>query len=138
MTGQLINETWSNIGVRWEPNNQASDDVGGLELFVNAKKVGHSIFPLEKPSANWIEGGQLIPSENDDTWNVLPYPRRPPVLMVGCHRNEDSPTFEYFGDYNSSFDELAIWTRKLRVNRTHDETLLFLDGYSEFFVKSCT
>ena len=35
-----------------------------------------------------------------------------------------------------SFDELALWTRKLGVNRTHDETEYFMAGYSE--LKNCS
>ncbi len=51
--------------------------------------------------------------------------------MVGCHRNSRDDSFRDFGYGDAKYDELAIWTRKLRVNRTHDETLYFTGGYSE-------
>ena len=46
VTGQLINETWSNIGVRWEPNKEDAglhfSEKGGLQVGSNScSRDGH-------------------------------------------------------------------------------------------------
>lgn len=141
VTGQLRNETWSNIGVRWEANDIYDidwNDPGGLELYVNSEKVGHAVFPLERPrygdpaapAGNWLEARPLDPT--DDTqygWDGMAVD--PPVLMVGCHRHSGDTGFRDFSGKTTIFDELTIWTRQLEINRTHDETLYFLGGYCE-------
>ncbi|XP_059078438.1 uncharacterized protein LOC131876911 [Tigriopus californicus] len=138
--GQLENETWSNIGVRWEVHSNDPtlpySERGGLELFVNAMKVGHSVLPMERPGVNetandlgsWAEGRVLTP---DGTWKGGPMDA--PIILIGCHRNSDDLTFRYFRGQSVAFDELSIWTRKLEINRTHDESLYFLGGYMAQF-----
>ena len=92
------NESWSNIGIRWEPFDLYSTDPlserGGLEMYVNKKKVGHALHPLEKPSnGDWVpmpmgngpvttidEDGE----EQEQTW---------PIMMIGCHRNSMDAEF---------------------------------------------
>ena len=53
--------------------------------------------------------------------------------MIGCHRTSNDTEFRDFGRPQSTFDELSIWTRKLEVNRTHNEVLYFTAGYGEMF-----
>ena len=48
--GQLSNESWSNIGVRWEPFT-VSTFQGGLELYVNNEKIGHAHLPIKRPNS---------------------------------------------------------------------------------------
>merc|ERR1711892_1609815 len=56
-------------------------------------------------------------------------------MMFGCHYDviengeEVGGKFDHFHD--ATLDEMAIWTRKLQINKTHDETLYFLGGYVE-------
>lgn len=134
VTGPLVNESWSNIGVRWEPNkddpNIPLTESGGLELYVDAEKVGHAIFPLDKPKnrGSWIEADVLAPNDQQSGWNGL-MEHKPPLLMVGCHRNSDMNHFDYFNPIKTAFDELTIWTRKLVQNKTVDEILYFMSGY---------
>ena len=54
-----------------------------------------------------------------------------PYIMIGCHRNSDDTDFRDFSFSSCSVDELAFWTRKLIVNRTHDETMYFMSEHSE-------
>ena len=144
--GQLENETWSNIGVRWEPHNLsaglAHEDRGGLELYVNSEKVGHAILPIERPGVDpvtdhpgsWSSASVLKPLAA--TWNP-DIKAQPPIMMLGCHRNSDDLEFKHFRGRTVTFDELSIWTRKLEVNRTTDETLYFTAGYSKILIKEC-
>ena len=55
----------------------------------------------------------------------------PPIAMIGCHRTSDDETFRDFSRNGTAFDELSIWTRKLEVNRTHNEVLYFTAGYGK-------
>ena len=105
-------------------------------MFVNAKKVGHAYLPLKRPGENPASGfkGQWLISKalgSVTTQNVMGYDvvQTPPILMVGCHRNTDDTIFRDFGLNNSTYDELAIWTRKLVTNQTLDEAVLFNGGY---------
>ena len=90
--GQLVNETWSNIGIRWEPQGPQ----GGLELYVNAEKVGHAIRPLDRPeddveddnnAGTWVEMPTLTPVYTNRTWRYVAM--TPPIAMIGCHRTSD-------------------------------------------------
>lgn len=136
--GQLVNETWSNIGIRWASFDSSASSRGGLELYVNAEKVGHSMKPelRPEPSGNatvgeWEPRPQLEPVYTDRTWRYIAM--TPPIAMIGCHRTSDDPTFRDFSRANTAFDELAVWTRKLEVNRTHNEILYFTAGYDPQF-----
>ena len=107
------------------------------QLYVNAKKVGQAVMPLKRPTITqitppadlWIHAGELSPNPNDPTWTGVG--KKAPVIMVGCHRNSDEYKFSGFLKANASYDELTIWTRKLRTNKSVDETLYFVGGYSE-------
>ena len=105
---------------------------GGLELYVNAEKVGHAIKPLDRPNGGeWNEEPVLSPGAMDRTWRRVA--KEPPIAMIGCHRTSNDTEFRDFCRPNTVFDELAIWTRKLEVNRTHNEVLYFTAGYGEMF-----
>lgn len=66
------------------------------------------------------------------TWRYVG--AEPPIAMIGCHRNSEDSTFRHFSRSGTAFDELSIWTRKLTVNRTHNEILYFTAGYGKFCV----
>ena len=66
MKGQLYNDSWTNIGVRWiKPNfedpNLTAATLGGLELYVNLEMVGRSVMP------EYTEAGstQFLPWSQD-------------------------------------------------------------------------
>jgi len=140
--GQLMNQTWSNIGIRWGPYDSTKTDKGGLELYVNAEKVGHAIKPELRPENDdpdtvdmvertWTERPTLSPVYTERTWRYVAMD--PPIAMIGCHRHFDDATFRDFSRPGTSFDELTVWTRKLQVNRTHNEILYFTAGYDDQF-----
>ena len=139
--GQLVNESWVNIGVLWEkPNLDESITVlpevrGGLELFVNLEKVGQTVLPLERPDGGWITLDPVtIPAKDSSGKSIPDKYEEAPVMTFGCHWDtmEDGellPTPGFAHYHEAVLDEVAIWTRKLERNKTHDETLYFLGGY---------
>ncbi len=119
--GQIANNTWVNLGVRWlmvdftDSTMITGEEDGGLELFINGRKVGQSLLPNParfEPVTNYLIDG--VP---------------PPVLMVGCHYDYDSHTYTGFSD--GEFDEVAIWDKFLVTNSTHDQSLYFLGGFGK-------
>jgi len=152
--GQLTNKTWQSIGIRWDwPNLDETvtllpEERGGLELYVNLEKVGQSVLPVPRPGYN--PGNGSAGSEVPGAWDVMPPLTIPakdsagnivagkydgaPIMTFGCHYDQmeggsmlPSPKFDHF--HEASIDEVAIWTRRLDINKTHDETLYFLGGY---------
>ena len=156
--GQLNNKTWNSIGIRWEKPNMDEkvtlppEERGGLELYVNLEKVGQAVLPLERPG--YVAAAVFNATHNSaevlGAWGIQPPLKIPakdatgniiagkfedaPTMTFGCHYDtmEDGallaqPKFDFF--HEVIMDELAIWTRKLQVNKTHDETLYFLGGY---------
>ena len=89
-----------------------------------------TITQITPPADLWIHAGELSPNPNDPTWTGVG--KKAPVIMVGCHRNSDDFKFGGFIKANASYDELTIWTRKLRTNKSVDETLYFVGGYSKW------
>jgi len=142
--GQLLNETWTSIGIRWEmPNLDETlalppEERGGLEMHINLEKVGQALLPMERPDFDEETG-------NPGKWEVLPplslpgkngkgemkkgVTEGPPVIMFGCHYDQLESAGEFTHYSEATYDEMAIWTRKLQVNKTHDETLYFMGGY---------
>lgn len=113
-------------------------------MYVNAEKVGYAIKPELRPVqeggndtqntnasavGSWIERPTLNPVYTERTWRYVA--AEPPIAMIGCHRNSDDATFRDFSRSGTAFDELTIWTRKLQVNRTHNEILYFTAGYGK-------
>ena len=122
VTGIIRNETWVNIGVTWNKPNLTDTDtpldkLGGLEMYIDQEKVGSTLLPeftdAGSPTFTPVQDYQI----GDDD---------PPVIMVGCHYDYDSEAFAGFS--GGEYDELALWTRKLGTNATHDETEFFLGG----------
>lgn len=106
-------------------------------MFVNRVKVGQAVYPIERPGKSDTEVGDWKPvAEQPRIYAENALGERsahdPPYIMIGCHRNSEDADFRDFSHDNSAYDELAIWTRKLVVNRTHDETLYFTGGYCNF------
>merc|ERR1719510_1490337 len=121
------------------------EERGGLEMFVNLEKVGQSLMPLTRPGYQ-ARDDSVSPAtpEVPGAWTVLSPAAIPakdpsgtpmigktesPIMTFGCHYNQLAltPKFDYFNE--ASIDEVAIWTRQLIKNKTHDETLYFLGGY---------
>jgi len=139
VSGQLYNNTWTEVGIRWvipdisKPKNAETEagreKMGGLEMWINLEKVGHSILPesTDRGSTTWKPQALLT---DDGT------PEGLPVMMLGCHQNADmkSKSNEFSGfagtaDAPALFDELAIWRRRLQPY----ELSYFMGGYSAEF-----
>ena len=94
--------------------------------------------PIERPDhvspdemGSWTEQLPLTAEEdNKKSWQTLE-DKTPPIIMIGCHRNSEDVTFRDFSLPGAQFDELAIWTRNLQVNRSINELLYLMGGYSE-------
>ena len=157
--GQLYNETWNSIGIRWEKPNLdetvvlTPEERGGLELYINLARVGQAVLPLERPNyVPGFAGNGTVPAIQEElgAWDVQPPLQVPakdasgsvisgkfegaPIMTFGCHYDTmesgamlAAPKMDHF--HEAVFDEMAIWTRKLQVNKTTDETLYFLGGY---------
>jgi len=156
--GQLLNKTWVNIGIRWDKPNLDETVVldpaerGGLELYVNLEKVGHAVLPIQRADyteadpdngidffiGEWdVQEPVRIPKRDQTTGKIIVGEFEDgPSMTFGCHFDtlEDgldiSPgKFDHFHD--AVLDEMAIWTRKLQINKTHDETLYFFGDYKK-------
>ena len=106
---------------------------------MNAKKVGIAILPLKRPGED--------PTRNEiGEWTVMKQQDvratpidgisgntyKAPYLTIGCHY--DGKVFKNYARMNTAFDELAIWTRRLEINRTHNEAEYFLGGYGKIIL----
>ena len=136
--GPIENDTWVNFGINWIAEEGNTDTEPGLELYMNSILAGKAILPLSRPgfdadskkAGNWKEQPTLTVRDGDETWRSLERPL-PPILMIGCHRNEADKLFGDFSLPAIRLDELAIWTRKLKINVTHNEILYFTAGYGK-------
>lgn len=121
------NNSWNNIAVRWEPiqvdndthaadllanNNNDLSALGGLQLFLNLVKVGHSVNP---------------DCQEDETCPAKEDPLDPPTVMIGCHKTKNDDGYKGF--LSGAYDEVAYWTRRIPDN----ETQIFLGGYKDSF-----
>ena len=111
-----------------------------FQLYVDGQKVGESVLPIKRPSKNPKTGAE-------NSWDVkkpsniqaniidsgLEASHEPPHISIGC-RPEGSSKYKDYARPNTAFDELSIWTRKLVVNRTHNEVEYFLGGYGELWI----
>ena len=94
--------------------------------------------PLKRPdyvslneSGSWTEQLPLTADKtNDKSWQALD-DTTPPIVMIGCHRHSEDSKFRDFSLPGAQFDELAIWTRTLLVNRSINELLYLTGGYSK-------
>ncbi len=98
-------------------------------MFVNAEKVGHAIYPIDRPpvTKKWNVKRQWSVEARDSDNKRGAY--ETPLYMVGCHRNVDDTAFRDFCRPKTIYDEVAIWTRKLIKNKTIDEIVMFMGGY---------
>jgi hypothetical protein len=128
VTGQLYNDSWTNIGIRWSKPDLSDKttpvlQLGGLELYINQERVGQVLLP------EYTEAG-LATFEP-----VLDYKingQDPPVIMMGCHFDHESQAFS--GHSGGEYDEAALWNKELVVNDTIDETVFFLGAYGNIFL----
>ena len=128
--GPIENQTWVNYGVNFiDPAkiNVTVKDPGGLELYLNALKIGHALVPMMRPGSGWKE---MKPLRADSKWQLTK--PSPPIILVGCQRTAvDKNGFRDFGLPGAQYDELAVWIRRLIVNITHNEMLYYTGGYSK-------
>ena len=110
-------------------------------MYVNADKVGKTHIPLRLPKDD---------ENNEKQWEVKPKMKvsspllgktspsthQAPFLLIGCDIGQQASDFKDYCQKGSAFDELAIWTRELEVNRTHNEIEYFLGGYGKFQLRS--
>ena len=95
--------------------------------------------PLERPdyippdqNGTWLEQPPLTADKaNDESWNTLE-DTSPPIVMIGCHRRSEDTMFRDFSLPNAQFDELSIWTKALKANRSTNELLYLTGGYGEY------
>ena len=123
VSGQLYNNTWTEIGVRFSLPMLTNPDLasegvgglekmGGLEMFINLEKVGHTIVP-----DSTARGSTIWTAEQRLTHNGRP--RGKPVMMFGCHQNSELQEFGEFVGFAGTdespalIDEVAIWRRAL-------------------------
>ena len=138
VSGQLYNNTWTQVGLRFViPNlsnpkmaetEEGRENMGGLEMFINLQKVGHSILPesTSRGSTIWIPQPRLT-HDGTETGE--------PVIMFGCHQNSEmQKTKEFTGFAGTAanpalIDEAAIWRHRLKPY----EVPFFYGGYSPEF-----
>ena len=133
VSGQLYNNSWTEIGLRFIPPNLANpllantdnEDMGGLEMFINGIKVGQTILSdaTARGSTTWLPQPPLT---SDGT------PNGKPVMMLGCHQNSALQAAKQFtgfaGRPNSpvNIDEVVVWRHRLAPY----EQSYFLGGYN--------
>ncbi len=126
VAGQLYNNTWVNIGIRWTlpdlskpalaETPEGREKMGGLEMFIGGvgtggiTVVGQTILPelTDKGSTVWEPQEALLVEGQ-------------PVMMLGCHQNslmfsKGQGFTGYAGtkEAPAQFDELAIWRRRMQ------------------------
>ncbi|KFM59088.1 putative G-protein coupled receptor 112, partial [Stegodyphus mimosarum] len=87
--GPVKNNTWYEVGMRWSSDT-------GLEMFINAEKVGHVLYPDE------VNPPKLRPGDME--------------LTVGCRKSSDG---EYVDFAYGEFDELTAWMWALNEDQYH-------------------
>ena len=56
------------------------------------------------------------------------------VMFFFSRSKKWSTTYKDYARPGTAFDELAIWTRALKSNKTHNEMDYFLGGYGEAYL----
>lgn len=102
--GHLPNNTWTNIGVRWQGTASPGEVPLGLELYVDQRLRARTV--LSVPASVQTSSEMAL---------------RPPEIMVGCHRTKSDPVHRHM--CACAFDETAVWTKAI------NETLYFLGGF---------
>lgn len=139
VSGQLYNNTWTQIGVRFslpdlrnpklaEAGAKGLEKMGGLEMFINLNKVGHTILPepTDRGSTIWIPQPRLSEDGTEEGR---------PVVMFGCHQNSEMQLKNEFTGYAGTdeapalIDEFAIWKHRLE---NHEIEYLY-GGYNPEF-----
>ena len=138
VSGQIYNNTWTQVGFRFilpNLNNpkmaetpEGREKMGGLELYINKEKVGHSILPeLTAAGSTMWKAQPRLSADGTETG--------PSVMMFGCHQNSDMQQEGTFNGYAgtdespAAIDEVAVWKKQLANN----ELDYFYGGYSAEF-----
>ena len=134
------NNSWSNIGIRWEPlkfsdvdtynvaKTEAGGDLsklGGLQILLNLEMIGHSLLPMnECPQNSWttcIDGSSGLPEpEVKESFAEG-------TMIVGCHKTKDNAALRQFS--GGIFDEVAFWNKRIPDEEKH----MMLGGWKESF-----
>lgn len=127
VTGQVYDQEWTNIGIRWKKPDLFDLDtpiskLGGLEMFINTVSVGTTLMPEKEDK----EGTQTFTSKVASIDG-----KTPPVVSIGCAWNYETGEFDRHS--GGEYDELAMWTRQLVKNATHNELPFMYGGYSPDF-----
>ena len=134
------NNSWTNIGVRWEPlkftdvatyneaKAEAGDDIsklGGLQILLNLEMIGHSLLPMNDcPQNSWttcIDGssGMKEPEVKEGFAEG--------TMILGCHKTKDNAGLRQFS--GGLFDEVAFWNKRIPDEEKH----MMLGGWKESF-----
>ena len=116
-----------------------------MQLYVEGSEVGRTHAPLPRPPAvgnntgGWkVSWKKSVVSDLLDGSN-LGVRHSAPFLVLGCDFDQAAWTggsrwsteFRDHARPGTAFDELAMWTRALKKNKTHNEIDYFLGGYGE-------
>ena len=126
MTGQIFENTWTGIALRWKEPDLSDEitplnNLGGLVMFVDKEMVGRTLLAQTEEKGGTTQ------------FKVLPLSKfkidgkEPPVITLGCAWNYDDKVYDYHS--GGQYDELAIWTRQLVKNATHNELDFMMGGY---------
>ncbi len=118
--GQILDDIWVNIGVRWDKPPSDNPKNGGLELYINSELIAKTVLP----QFNARGTTEFTPVENYKINN-----HDPAVIMVGCHYDHAEQKFAHFSP--GEYDEMALWSRELVKDASRDETLYFIGGFSK-------
>ena len=127
------NNSWTNVALRWEPLKFTDADsyekakleyktseMGGLQLLLNLKMIGHSLLPEDECSSTVTSDCIPVPNETKD-------PFLKGTMMVGCHKKADDVEESQFT--GGLFDEVAYWNKRIPDSERH----MFLGGWVESF-----
>ena len=114
------------------------------QLYVDGSEVGRTHAPLPRPTVGndtgWkVSWKQTVVSDLLDG-SQSGVRHSAPFIVVGCDFDRAAwvggrrweTEFRDHAHPGTAFDELAMWTRALRENKTHNEIDYFLGGYGKY------
>ena len=117
-------------------------------MYVDGSEVGRTHAPLPRPTVGndtsggrWTvswKGQSVVSDLLDGSQSGVRHSA--PFIVVGCDfdraawvrsKGRWETEFRDHAHPGTAFDELAMWTRALRQNKTHNEIDYFLGGYGK-------
>ena len=80
VVGQITEQHWINIGIRWSGRNATDDNDAGLELYINKVKVAVATLPTKQRDGTF-DFEEMTSSQ------CLIDKGPPPVITLGCTYN---------------------------------------------------